>query len=319
MGRWGRGRGRYDGYSQWPEYVPVSERKARAQAEAKKLAKKGEALEPVAIEGRTVARTFWGKAWCGHLESYSDYANRLPRGRNYLTNGFVLDLKVAAGKITALVSGSELYTIEIAVTRLEAGRWKKLKGACAGRIDSLVELLQGRLADDVMREVCHRETGLFPAPREIRLACSCPDSAALCKHLAAALYGLGARLDARPELLFVLRGVDHLELVAGAASAAPRVSDAGAERLEEPDLGELFGIELAGTAVPTDTAPASEEPGLDLFRVGEEVDATDLAAIGIERAVYQAWIKAGWLVRTKKRGVWLATPELNRAVLEALE
>ena len=151
--------------------------------------------DPNTIEGRTIASTFWGKAWCENLERYSDYANRLPRGRTYVRNGSVVDLALLPGKVAARVSGSRLYTVTIEVTPLAKARWKALCKDCAGAIDSVVELLQGRFAKGVMERLCHAKTGLFPAPAEIRFACTCPDWASMCKHVAASLYGVGARLD----------------------------------------------------------------------------------------------------------------------------
>src|SRR3989475_572863 len=96
-------------YYEWRPYVPVAERRRQAEREMAKLRKKGHPVSPVVIEGRTIARTFWGRAWCDNLESYSDYANRLPRGRTYVRNGSVVDLQVASGGINALVSGSAMY------------------------------------------------------------------------------------------------------------------------------------------------------------------------------------------------------------------
>jgi len=239
-------------------YVSAAERRAKAAAHAKKLAKKGTTLAPVTIEGRTIARTFWGQAWCRHLESFSDYANRLPRGRTYVRNGSVIDLQIAPGEITTQVMGSTLYRGTITVAPLKPARWKTIKAECAGKIDSLVGLLQGRLSDAVMRVITDREKGLFPQPSEIKLECSCPDWASLCKHLAAVLYGVGARLDTQPELLFKLRGVDHLELI-GAAAEAPALTqgakDAGG--LDDSQLSDVFGIEIAAAAASAAPAPAS--------------------------------------------------------------
>ena len=239
-------------------YVSVGQRRANAAKHAQKLTKKGQALAPVRIEGRTIARTFWGKAWCAHLESYSDYSNRLPRGRTYVRNGSVIDLQIAPGKITAMIMGSQLYQGTIAIAPLGPKRWQAIKAECAGKIDSLVGLLQGRLSDAVMRVITDRDSGLFPAPGEIKLECSCPDWAELCKHLAAVLYGVGARLDAQPELLFVLRGVDQLELI-GAAADAPALAAAGKDAsgsgMDASELADVFGIEIdAGAAA---TAPVA--------------------------------------------------------------
>ena len=212
-----------------------------------KLARRGARPRRCVIEGRTIARTFWGKAWCDNLERYSDFANRLPRGRTYVRNGSVVDLQIAPGEVTAHVSGSELYQVEVKVAPLPTARWTARSAATApARIDSLVELLQGRFSKGVMERICQQQTGLFPAPAEIGFSCSCPDWASMCKHVAAVLYGIGARLDERPELLFGLRQVDEKELVSGAGRALPLGPQSVApHRLLHANLAELFGVELA--------------------------------------------------------------------------
>jgi uncharacterized Zn finger protein len=234
---------------EWKPYVPVAERRRKAALEMKKLSKKGHRADPVVIEGRTIAHTFWGKAWCDNLEGYSDYSNRLPRGRTYVRNGSVVDLAISKGKVAARVSGSSLYQVSIEVTPLANARWKALRESCAGAIDSVVELLQGRFARGVMERLCHPETGLFPAPADIRFKCSCPDWAAMCKHVAASLYGIGARLDRTPELFFILRQVDQKDLIAEAGKPL-KLSSAGpgSDRLLGSDgLSELFGLDLASS------------------------------------------------------------------------
>jgi uncharacterized Zn finger protein len=233
-------------YYDFPPYVPVAERRRQAERKLNELRKAGKKPSPVVIEGRNIAATFWGKSWCDNLEAYSDFDNRLPRGRTYVRNGSVIDLQIAKGKIQALVSGSEIYRIEVDIQPAPKKQWSALVRECAGKIDSVVELLSGKLSDGVMEVLCRKGSGLFPAPKEISLSCSCPDSAWLCKHLAAVLYGIGARLDHEPELLFVLRGVDQMELVseAGTASALGSGTKA-AHGLEGADLSGIFGIELA--------------------------------------------------------------------------
>jgi len=236
----------------WRPYVPVAERRARAAREMAKLAKKtGATASPVCLESRKIAGTFWGKAWCDNLEAYSDYANRLPRGRTYVRNGSVVDLQISQGKVFARVSGSELYRIEIKIKPLAAGLWKAIQSECAGKIDSLIELLQGKLSSSVMQIVTRPERGLFPTPKEIDLDCSCPDWADLCKHVAASLYGVGARLDQNPELLFLLRGVDPAELITQASAAETVRQSAGADgatAMSETEIADVFGIELAAPA-----------------------------------------------------------------------
>ena len=189
---------RYD--YDWRPYIPVAERRRLAAKKIAKLKKAGRKISPVEIAGRKITTTFWGDAWSQNLESYSDYANRLPRGRTYVRNGSLIDLQIEAGRVRALVSGSEIYQVDVKIKRLAKPRWSDIKGQCAGQIDSLVELLQGSISKGVMEIVTRKGKGLFPAPREISLDCSCPDWATMCKHVAATLYGVGARLDHKPEL-----------------------------------------------------------------------------------------------------------------------
>lgn len=232
-------------YGEWAPYVPVAARRANAAKEMKLLRKKGMKIEPVAVQGRKIARSFWGEAWCGHLEKFSDYSNRLPRGRTYVRNGSVCHLAMSKGKVEAIVSGSELYKVNIAITPLSKEKWDKVRRLCAGQIGTMIELLQGRFSDQVMAVVTDRNQGLFPEPHEIKLACDCPDWAGMCKHIAAVLYGIGARLDHRPELLFLLRGVDHEDLIATELDLPSAESAKGKRRrLSGADLSDVFGVEM---------------------------------------------------------------------------
>jgi len=243
--------------SGWAPYVSVAERRQKAMKELARRQKKGLALQPVLIEGRKIARTFWGESWCQHLESFSDYSNRLPRGRTYVRNGSVCHLEIAKSKITAVVSGSEPYDVSISIAPLAAEKWSKVKQQCAGHIASLLELLQGKFSSNVMRTVTDKQQGLFPLPSEIKLKCSCPDSASMCKHLAAVLYGVGSRLDTAPELLFLLRAVDHHELIQiDAGSAVENRSDKSArrKRIADDSVEDLFGIEMLDTSAEAATS-----------------------------------------------------------------
>jgi uncharacterized Zn finger protein len=253
-------------YYGWKQYVSAAERRRKAAAELAKRAKQGKATTPVRIEGRTIAHTFWGKSWCANLEQYSDYANRLPRGRTYLRNGSVAHLEIAPGSIEALVSGSELYKVKLKVTPAGKRRWQSICEDCAGAIDSLVELLQGRFSKGVMERICRQDQGLFPSPGEIHFSCSCPDGAWMCKHIAAVLYGVGARFDLEPELLFQLRGVDAKELIVRSGQGLPlaNAGPAAGRTLGEEDLGAMFGLDIAEAADPGDEArgrpKANERP-----------------------------------------------------------
>lgn len=250
---------------QWAPYVSVAERRRKAAREMEKMRKKGHPVSPVHIEGRTIAKTFWGKSWCDNLERYSDYSNRLPRGRTYARNGSVVDLQITAGEIEAYVSGSELYRVAVKVAPVSKVQWKSICGDCSGAIDSLVELLQGRLSTGVMERICRQKLGLFPAPSEMKFSCSCPDGAYMCKHVAAVLYGIGARFDHKPELLFRLRAVDEMELIVSAGKAAPltKQGPGPGKVLGGDDLADMFGLDMAesvGTVAKAKTAKKAATP-----------------------------------------------------------
>lgn len=344
-------------YGGWAPYVPVAERRAKAKRKLEALKKKGLICQPVEIEGRAIARTFWGKKWCDNLEAYSDYSNRLPRGRTYVRNGSVVDLKISTGKISALVAGSEMYEVSISVRALEENLWKSILSECAGRVASLVELLQGRLSSAVMEVVTRHGSGLFPVPKQIDFRCSCPDSASMCKHVAATLYGVGARFDHQPDLLFLLRHVDAQELILQAGSMP--VADAQTalnqyQQLDTADLSALFGIELDEPPVAAprpslvpkapEVAPkragtlnrlhgsktakpkfaqaplVSTEKRMATLRPkrAKTVSASELMARGIPRHMLQSWLVSGVLLRTEERGVYRATRQTEGRIKDYL-
>jgi uncharacterized Zn finger protein len=302
----------YDDYYGFKPYVSVGARRAQAARELARLKKRGRQTSPVVIEGRTIAATFWGEAWCDNLERYSDFANRLPRGRTYVRNGSVVDLQVAPGSVTALVSGSTMYDVTVTVAPVPRTRWSAICEDCAGAIDSLVELLQGRLSKGVMTRLCHEKTGLFPSPRDIVFTCSCPDWASMCKHVAAVLYGIGARLDHEPELLFTLRKVDQHDLVAKAGSviSKTRTGPAGAKVLESDDLSEMFGIEMA-PATPAKRTALSQITTKASTAVHSEPPSKRTALIGSETLRQPPPERSA----TKRR----LTPAKRRAVSERMK
>ncbi len=332
--------------SRWSRYVPVSERIDQVRKLATDRRRDDKSLSPVRLPvgSRTIATTFWGRSWCENLERYSDFANRLPRGRTYVRNGSVIDLQIAAGKVSALVSGSRIYTVEIGVEKLAVARWGQLRTDCAGGIDSLVELLQGRFSNGVMKLLCRADTGMFPEPRQIAMKCSCPDWATMCKHVAAVLYGVGARLDQTPELLFLLRQVDHLELVTasvGGIEAATAGEGVGNEELEGQDLSALFGIELEATVMepapatkktsrksPPKVAKAKAQPAARAAprsrtpRPKPALDPTITSAELRERRVpthvVQTWLRKGLLEHSGERGIYVRTAATEALVIEFL-
>jgi uncharacterized Zn finger protein len=300
----------YDFYGFRP-YVSVAARRVQAARELAKLQKKGRKISPVAIEGRKIARTFWGEAWCDNLEHYSDYANRLPRGRTYVRNGSVVDLQVGPGRVTALVSGSTMYDVKVTVGPVPRARWSAICTDCSGAIDSLVELLQGRFSKGVMARLCEQKTGLFPSPKDIIFTCSCPDWASMCKHVAAVLYGIGARLDHQPELLFVLRKVDQQDLIANAGADLSKKGKGpdGAKVLASDDLSEMFGIEIAPARPPKRAASG-------------EVASTRSISANVVRSSRQGGIARPAKLKEpaldRREGTQRLTPAKRRAISERM-
>lgn len=230
------------------EYVPVAVRREKVLKKMEKLRQAGENIQPIEpFKARAIAKSFWGRSWCRHLESFSDYESRLPRGRTYVRNGSVCHLEIGNEEAKAIVSGSEMYNLSIHIDPLGPQKWETLKALCKGKVGSLIELLQGKISDEVMAIVTDSENGLFPHPKEIRFNCNCPDWAEMCKHVAASMYGIGVRLDTEPELLFKLRGVNHEELIS-IDTAVDAITGSRRSRrrrtLSADTLENVFGVEL---------------------------------------------------------------------------
>jgi uncharacterized Zn finger protein len=274
----------YDNY--WPPYVPVAERRRKAAQKVAKMKKGGKNVSPVEIEGRKITTTFWGNSWCKNLEAYSDYSNRLPRGRTYVRNGSVIDLQIEAGGVKALVSGTDLYTVDIKIKPLPKNKWNEIKNKCGGQIDSLVELLQGSFSRGVMEIVTSKGEGLFPSPQEIDLKCSCPDWATMCKHVAAALYGVGARLDHEPELLFKLRGVDPTEMVEAAIEQPTGVSKKRKGRvLKTDELSSVFGVDIDMNGALPDVPSTSTKPAKKTQRTAKASKKKTASKLATKKAI----------------------------------
>lgn len=233
-----------DEVREFPGYVSVHEQHQRAEHALATLRSQGELLTPVRASKKAIATSVWGRAWCRHLETWSDYETRLPRGRSYLRQGCVLDLQISNGGIQARVQGSQLYTVQIRFQPLEPEHWDAVKQRCRGGIDSLIDLLQGKLPQSVMQSLTDPDYGVFPPAHAIKMSCTCLDDADLCKHVAAVLYGVGIRLDQEPTALFVLRNVDHSELLEDAVENALSPPAIDETQLKEEDLEALFNLEL---------------------------------------------------------------------------
>jgi uncharacterized Zn finger protein len=248
-------------YWGFPRYVSVGEKKQRSNKKLEQLKKKNKNIKPIIIEGRTLAHTWWGKAWNKNLEGYADYSNRIERGRSYVRCGSVLDLQISEGEVKSLVQGSESkpYSIVIKIKVLEKSIWGKMKGVCEGKLGSLQELLVGKFPKALDEIFTAHGKGLFPAPKEIDFDCSCPDWASMCKHVAATLYGVGARLDKDPNLFFALRRIEINDLITETVKDKTKELLTKAKKksgriIEDQDLSSVFGIELDSVSKPAKKA-----------------------------------------------------------------
>jgi uncharacterized Zn finger protein len=238
-------------YWDYPRYVSVAEKRAKAARKLKQLRKKNPAIQPIVLEGRAIANTWWGKSWNLNLERYADYSNRIGRGRSYVRHGAVLDLQVGAGQVKSLVQGSRAkpYTVTVKIKGITKKIWQNMKAACAGKLDSLPELLNGKFPKALGEVFTAQGRGLFPSPQEIGFDCSCPDWAYMCKHVAATLYGIGSRLDDDAGLFFKLRKVKIDDLVQQALQdqsykLLEKAEKMSSGKIAESDLSGMFGIDM---------------------------------------------------------------------------
>jgi uncharacterized Zn finger protein len=241
----------------YPRYVSVAEKKAKAAKKLKQLKKKNPGIQPVVIEGGAIALSWWGKSWNQNLERYADYSNRIGRGRSYARHGAVLDLQIDSGKVEALVQGTRAkpYSVMVKIKAINEKIWQDIKTACGGKLDSLQELLAGKFPKALSEIFMEQGTGLFPSPKEIEFSCSCPDWAYMCKHVAATLYGIGARLDEDPSLFFKLRKARMNDLVTEAVEDKTRKLLEKAKKktkrvIAESDLADVFGIDMEKPVFP---------------------------------------------------------------------
>ena len=246
----------------FPRYVSVGEKKAKAAKKLAQLKKKNKDINPIILSGTKLTNTWWGKAWNKNLESYADYSNRIGRGRSYVRHGAVLDLKIQAGKVTALVQGtkSKPYSVEIDIKSIPKAKWNKIKKACQGKLASVAKLLDGKFPKELQEIFAEKGSGLFPKPSEINFDCSCPDWASMCKHVAAALYGIGSRLDDDPSLFFTLRKVKMDDLVSEVAkdkskSMLSKAKTKTSRVIDDSDVSKMFGIDMDEEAEPVSKKP----------------------------------------------------------------
>ena len=220
----------------------IEELRQRVKMTSQAAAKKNKDYAPVPpIKGRNICQSWWGQAWCRNLEQYADYESRLDRGKRYVKTGTVIDLKIKKGKVEARVQGTRRapYKVEIRISPLSEENCQKIIEKCGRRIENMESLIKGEFPMD-LQELFTGKDGLFPTPREISFSCSCPDWALMCKHVAAAMYGIGVRLDENPFYFF-----DRFINVAleSKVESMLRNAEKSSDRIiEDADLTALFGV-----------------------------------------------------------------------------
>ncbi|MEA4833088.1 MAG: hypothetical protein VB118_10805 [Oscillospiraceae bacterium] len=213
--------------------------------------KKMAGYNPICIKGRAIAKSWWGQAWCNNLELYADYVNRIARGKAYVRNGSVIHLAIEGGTVTAKVQGSKArpYNVSVNISPMSVPDWDRIKCLCQNKIGSLTELAEGKFPAEFAVLFTQKNSRLFPSPKEIKFSCSCPDWACMCKHVAAVLYGIGARFDDDPMLFFTLRGIDVNDLIKRSINDKVNTMLASAGKrtertLENIDICALFGDDI---------------------------------------------------------------------------
>ncbi|MGD1822987.1 MAG: hypothetical protein ACPKM0_09545 [Pleomorphochaeta sp.] len=206
---------------------------------------------PVVIDGRKIAKTWWGEKWCENLENYADFSNRIQRGKRYVRSGAVIDLKIEEGFISALVQGSRRkpYKVLIEIFPLSKKKQKDILNVAQNKIENIESLVEGEFPEELSNLFLNSDTGLFPSPNEIKINCNCPDWAVLCKHATAVLYGIGAKLDENPLMFFLLRSIDFNQFLQRSIEEKKQLMIKNIEnenkRLIPKDLAkDLFGFEF---------------------------------------------------------------------------
>lgn len=227
----------------------AEELRRKAKASSANAAKKELKYEPILpFTRRSICTSWWGQAWCENLERYADFESRLGRGKRYVKNGTVLDLKIKKGKVEARVQGTRKtpYKVEIRISPLSEEKCGEIIDKCGRRIENMESLIRGEFPVE-LKDLFLAKDGLFPSPREISFNCSCPDWALMCKHVAAVMYGIGVRLDENPFYFFELRGIDADRFINVALESKVESMLSNADKktdrvIDDADLTELFGV-----------------------------------------------------------------------------
>jgi uncharacterized Zn finger protein len=238
-------------YEEADDSIPRNKTSKRLEQDLAEKRADGAALEPMLpTNARGLSETFWGQAWNKHLQVYADQVSSLNSGRKHYRKGLVMDLDIHKGRITAFVAHHRLWEVQLHLATLDAESWRELRQAALGKIDDVADLLAGEVPKALLEKLTQPETGLFPAPSDIKAICGCLDHSRLCEHAAAVLYAVSTKLDSSPELLFRLRGGQPQDLLAKLEEVVTDLTQATPEATERQaalghqSLSDLFGIDI---------------------------------------------------------------------------
>ena len=140
--------------------------------------------------------------------------------------GQVMNFRIRTGQISAKVQGSmrEPYSITITVKTMPEELKSKMVGIMASKALYAAKMLSGEMPEEIEGVLSAESIKIFPPKNEFLPACTCPDSAVPCKHIAAVCYIIAEELDRNPFLLFKLRGMDKEELLERLGDARRKIS-----------------------------------------------------------------------------------------------
>lgn len=189
--------------------------------------------------------TAWGQRFLQALEQGLE-PKRLARGRQYSASHRVPDWAWTGGHLrfsgknrgTAYYGMNEPIRFEghIEISPLPGCLWQAVIPELGNQAGFIARLLLNEIPDSLESHLQARGHSLIPGRygEDLQATCSCPETESPCRHVAAVLVALAARIDQTPLLLFELRGLNRATLAA---------------RLEDTVLGGIVATALSDPSV----------------------------------------------------------------------
>ena len=233
----------------------------------------------------------WADRWRRVLDAAGpSAARRIQRGQAVARRGGVSDLDLRVGEVRGSVAEarSHPYQVSISWDPAPRERWDAAAEQLRRELRFTAALLDGELPDDLADALGEVGVRLLPPFSALRLSCSCPERAAVCRHVAAVHDAASVLIGRDPVLLLRLAGRDHAVLLRE-LRRDPRSSTTSVEvPLDlshglEAALGDLDAIDLRPTPVA--------DPGALLRHLGDPPGVADPRSLEelVERAAAAAW------------------------------